>query len=163
MQSHLSRMHEFFTLDIQCLFVNVPLKRLKRPSSHNSSYNYSASIWTSEQICWSSMSRIMLCRASKPLKSVTLFRFHKFLGRLDFVIDRWFSSNSHRFQNFISVLQHNITIIIFVVCVINGTMPACLTRSACSSLQRDNIVGLQSNGSPQVSSVSRCDSSNQRV
>ena len=32
MQSHLPRMHEFFTLDIQCQFVNVSLKCLKQSS-----------------------------------------------------------------------------------------------------------------------------------
>ena len=30
MQSHLPRMHDFFTLDIQYQFINVSLKRLKR-------------------------------------------------------------------------------------------------------------------------------------
>ena len=41
MQSHLLRMHEFFTLDIQCQFVNVLLKRLEQPSQfivHMSSF-----------------------------------------------------------------------------------------------------------------------------
>ena len=32
MQSHLPRMHESFTLDIQCQFVNVSRKHLKRSS-----------------------------------------------------------------------------------------------------------------------------------
>ena len=30
MQSHLPRMHEFFTIIIQCQFINVPLKHLKQ-------------------------------------------------------------------------------------------------------------------------------------
>ena len=39
---------------------------------HSSSYIYSTFVWTSEQSNESSMSRIVLCRASKPLKSVAL-------------------------------------------------------------------------------------------
>ena len=50
MQSHLTRMHDFFTLDILCQFVNISLKCLKRPLT----------------------SRTRLCRASRPLKSVAL-------------------------------------------------------------------------------------------
>ena len=41
MQSRLSRMHEFFMLDIKCQFVDVLLKRLKRSSQfiiHMSSF-----------------------------------------------------------------------------------------------------------------------------
>ena len=85
MQSHLPRMHEFFELDIKCLFVNVSLKRLKR-SSHFIIHLFSFRLNIgAKQSNWSSMSRIMLCRASKPLKSVALFRFSKCLDRLDFV------------------------------------------------------------------------------
>ena len=59
------------TLDTQCQLVNVSLKHLKQ-SDRCSSYICPRSVWTSEQSKWSSMSRIVLCRASKPLKSVAL-------------------------------------------------------------------------------------------
>ena len=57
----------FFAHDVQCWFVNDSLKRFKRPPQfiiHMSK--------TSEQSNWSLMSRTMLCRASKTLKSVAL-------------------------------------------------------------------------------------------
>ena len=34
MHSHLPQMHEFYTLDIQCRFVNVSHKHLKRSSQY---------------------------------------------------------------------------------------------------------------------------------
>ena len=58
-----------------CLTLNVSLLTLHWNISndyHSSSYICLAPIWTSKQSNWLSMSRTMLCRASKPLKSVAL-------------------------------------------------------------------------------------------
>ena len=60
----------FFTLDIQCQIFNVSLKHLKRLSRFIiHMINFSLNIGAKN---WSSMSKIVLCRVSKPLKLVTL-------------------------------------------------------------------------------------------
>ena len=102
------------------------------------SYICSASVWTSEQSNWSSMSRIMLCRASKPLKSVALC-----LDRLDFVAVC--SPNCPKLSGWRLHWLHTA-----------APVPICLARLACSTLQWFHFIGLRSSGLPQVSSISRC-------
>ena len=89
-------MHQFCTLDIHGQFVNVSLKCLKRSSQfiiHMSSFR--SNIGAKQLVI-----NVKVSRASKSLKSVALSYFNKCLDRLDFVIDRWFFFNSHRFHNF---------------------------------------------------------------
>ena len=59
-------MHNIDTLDIQCQFVNVS------NNCCSSLYKCSGSVWISEQRNKLSISRIVLCTTSKPLKSVAL-------------------------------------------------------------------------------------------
>ena len=61
----------FSCLTIQFPFVNISLKRFKWSSQFIIQPSNSP-VWTSEQSNWSSMSRTMICRASKPLKPATL-------------------------------------------------------------------------------------------
>ena len=60
-----------------CLKFNVTLLMFHWNISNNrcsncSSYICPTSVWTLEESNWTSMSRTMLCRASKPLKTVAL-------------------------------------------------------------------------------------------
>ena len=117
---------------------------------YNSSYICPTSVWTSEQSNWPSMSRTMLCRASKPLKSLAL------------------SDSTNVSIGFIS-LQYVLLIVpnfpdgAFTDFILPRPTHACSARSACSTLQWFHIVGLRWSMLPQVSSVFHCDSSNQKV
>ena len=116
----------------------------------SSSYICSVFVWTSEQSNWSLMSRTMLRTTSKPSKPVAL-------------------------SDSTNVLKGKISLpyVLPIVPDFSGwclhwlhtpaPTPACSVGSASSTLQWFHIVGLQSSRLPQVSSISRCDSSNQRV
>ena len=114
------------------------------------SYNCLASVLTSEQRNWSSMSRTMLCRASKPLKFVALSNSTNVLiGSCN----KWpvavCSPDCPKLSRWRFHWLHT-----------PALAPACLAHSACSSLQWFHIARLRSSGLPQVSSVPRYDSSN---
>ena len=68
MQSHLQQMHElFFTFDIQCQFVNGFVEMSQTVVVVHHTF-VQLPFKTSEQSDWSSMSRTVLHRVSKPLK-----------------------------------------------------------------------------------------------
>ena len=68
MQSHLQRMHAlFFTFDIQCQFVNGFVEMSQTVVVVHYTF-VQLPFKTSEQSDWSSMSRTVLHRVSKPLK-----------------------------------------------------------------------------------------------
>ena len=116
----------------------------------SSSYIYFiASVWTLEQSNWSSMSRTMLCRASKPLKWVALSNSTNVsIGSHN----RWFIAICSSDCPWLSRWRlHWLRTL--------APAPTCSAHSACSNLQWFHIVGLRSSGLPQVSSVSRCNSS----
>ena len=82
--------------------------------------------------CWC---RAQCCVKLQSLWSHYTSRCNNFLGKLDFVTDRWFFFNLHCFQKFLNILKHTNTIF-FIVCVIEGCMLAWHVRLAqlCSDL-----------------------------
>ena len=118
MQSHLPRMHKFFTCEIQCQFVDILLKRLKQMivAIHH----------TFVQLLFEHRSKASgrrcqgqcLCRASKPSKPVALL--DSTYVSIGWILSSIGGSSSIRIvpKTSSTSSQHNYTIL-FVVCVID--------------------------------------------
>ena len=110
-------------------------------------------VWISEQGGWSLMSRAVLCRASKPLKSVALLDSTNVLigSRKRMIRCCTFSRLSWTFWTASSLTSYS------------RPSARLLGTFSCSPLQWFHVARLWSSGLPWVSSISRCDSLNQRV
>ena len=135
-------------IEIQYQIINVLMKRLKQSSQFiirlfSFCLNIEAKqlvVDVEDNVVWN----------FKAFEVNSKFRFSKCLNRLDFVVVC--SPDCPELSGWRLHWLHTAALV-----------PACLVRSVFSTLQWFHIVGLRSSRPTQVSSVSRCDSSNQKV